>query len=165
MKLRRRTKFFIVASALGIAFLAIVAWNATASMWVRIATSVVVYRLDPQLPKSETGDGAFPIRPYESWTPILEQRLVTGADATAIRKAFLTATESEAGGALCHEPPYGLAFYCGPFEIYRTSVCFECNNYYDWYRFEYGWRTFSPRASELLDVLNGILPLDAPRNL
>jgi hypothetical protein len=156
----RRRKMAWSAGAVVILTLAAVGvWSVPGSGWVRFSSSVTVCELDPALPKAEPSAEAFPIPPYKMWTPIRRLRRVSGAEAARIVRAFRSATTADGGQALCHEPAYGLVFQLGPIETFRTSVCFECNNYYDRVRSEYGWRGFSEHAPELFDALNDILPV------
>ena len=158
---RRRKVALSAATLITLAIATVVLWILPASTWVRLSSSVTICELDPTLPTVEASAAAFPIRPYNTWTPIRSSRQLSGSEAARIVRAFLDAANNDGGQALCHEPAYGLIFHLGPIETFRTSVCFECNNYYDRIRSEFRWRGFSDRAPELLDALATALPTSA----
>jgi hypothetical protein len=99
----------------------------------------------------------FPIRPYRSYSHILGQTTLFGADAQALASLWRSQRFDWGVQALCHYPAYGFRYYSGSKLIFETSVCYRCNNFYTptgWW----GFYTDTPQAADLLRRLRQIFP-------
>lgn len=113
-------------------------------------------------PSEEEEKGAFPIRPYQRFSPIVKQQELKGEDAMKIVKLWRGLTFDLWQQSLCHFPIYGLRFYQKDQMKFETSICIGCSNFYHpgakggstWH----GFHTRDEPGKAFVDHLNSILP-------
>jgi hypothetical protein len=112
-------------------------------------------------PAGAEGKGTFPVRAYGSDYPVYGTATITGADARKAAELW-TYTPKSGGGAMCHEPPYGIRMYAGEKLRFESSICWACSNFYiesfpGTYTF-YGFYAESQSAKDLLALFDSKLP-------
>lgn len=72
-----------------------------------------IFLLDGKPDKNATTE--FPIRPYNAYATILDQKTLSGAAAETLATHWRELVFAQDYSALCHYPGYGLRFYRGSF--------------------------------------------------
>jgi hypothetical protein len=74
----------------------------------------------------------FPIPPFQGNARIITQKAVQPADLESFKTAIATllTAKNEVPGAFCHYPIHGIKVYQAGTQIFQTSLCWECGNYY-----------------------------------
>jgi hypothetical protein len=112
-------------------------------------------------PFDESG-ATFPILPYRKATKVLKRLTVKGPDAADLQRLMAaTLKKGDAGGAAaCHFPIHGLQFFKGDSQLYATSLCWKCANYYVQYPDEYDTAQWlGMQNPDLEKLMNKILPV------
>lgn len=99
---------------------------------IQHADRIEIYLLDFDLSTEPAPDRErFPILPYQKESAILKQTSLSEEQRTELKKLFASVLAmADVEGALCHYPIHGVAFYRGSGLLLRTSLCWECQNYY-----------------------------------
>lgn len=121
---------------------------------------------DDEKPKRRATNNTFPVRPYSLHADIHAHATLQGDACDELRSAWQSLAFDRLGGALCHEPAYGLRFFRGDDLLFETTVCWKCQNFYlprydsDERRFTHGWYGFADdeNAKALLALLQSHLP-------
>jgi hypothetical protein len=170
--MRKRTKIMLVGVATLFLISGIVAWQwrpLLRAYYAHCANSVTrslprcdrveVFHLGGES-ESDASTG-FPVWPYEDFSPILDRKTLTGADAESLGALWRSQTFGWEYQALCHTPVYGFRFYRGTTLKFETSLCFHCSNFYVTTLGGSGWWGFDTKtsqASNLLARLQQIFP-------
>lgn len=123
-------------------------------------TKVKVYRLGKSVEKSS--DDTFPILPYKSFAQIDGRTELTGDQLRTFTEIWRGMAPNFHFQSLCHEPVFAVEFFEDEKRVFRTSICWHCNNFYiellpgsaTWYGFDAN----SPGAQRLLKYFEGIIP-------
>lgn len=121
-----------------------------------------IYCLGELPAKSRDG---FPIRPYDENAQIVTSRLLTTSESQTLAQLWRT-RHFGGGGALCHEPAYGIRFFHDRTMVLETSLCWMCANCF--VKDSSGsrlWIGFSDPNDELLKALEKLLPRDSKKPL
>lgn len=99
---------------------------------IQHADRIEIYLLDFDLSVDPASDKSlFPILPYQKQSAILKQTSLSEEQRKELTKLFASVLEMpDVEGAFCHYPIHGVAFYLGEGLLFRTSLCWECQNYY-----------------------------------
>ena len=74
----------------------------------------------------------FPIVPYDCFSKILKSKTLEGDSLVSCREAVAEILNQGGigGGALCHFPIHGVRLFMGEWEVFQTSLCWKCGNYF-----------------------------------
>ncbi|YCM44768.1 hypothetical protein V2O64_01890 [Verrucomicrobiaceae bacterium 227] len=74
----------------------------------------------------------FPIVPYDCFSKILKSKTLDGDSLMSCREAVAEILNQGGigGGALCHFPIHGVRLFMGEREVFQTSLCWKCGNYF-----------------------------------
>lgn len=103
----------------------------------------------------------FPIPPFQGNARVITQKAVQPADLESFKAAiatFLSGKRNE-GGVFCHYPIHGIRVYQAGTQIFQTSLCWNCGNYYVEYPDGPAIEEMSQRSPELEKLFNTVLPI------
>lgn len=126
---------------------------------------VEVYYLDGET-EADSATG-FPVRPYGSFSRILEQKTLRGQEAEEFAELWRSQLFGHEYQSLCHYPAFGFRFYRGSTLKFETSVCFNCDNFYVTSLGRSYWHGFASgtqKGDELLNRLQEIFPASIQEN-
>lgn len=90
------------------------------------------FTMDREVPDGQE-DNYFSIKPYKSFSKILDRKRLKANDIISCRSAtveLLNESDDHNGGAMCHFPIHGIRLFKGEEVIFETSICWKCSNYY-----------------------------------
>ncbi len=129
------------------------------------ADKIEVFLLDFSIPEVEsesvTGIETFPIAPYEKDTRIVKKVELQPGDLKVFSEAVASALSSKGGegGVLCHYPIHGIKVFRAGHQIFQTSLCWKCGNYYVEFPDTASWQQMSGSFMQLKELLEKHLPI------
>lgn len=111
--------------------------------------------------ESVTGIETFPILPYAKDTRIIKKSVVGPAELKDFSQAVaaaLTGQENE-GGVMCHYPIHGIKIFSANENIFQTSLCWACGNYFVEYPNGASWDQMTMGFGQLKDLLDKHMPI------
>lgn len=123
-------------------------------------TSVKVYRIGKSAEVASTD--TFPIIPYGSFARIEGRAEITGDQLKQFTGLWRGMAPNFRNQSLCHHPVFAVEFFEGKKRVFRTSLCWQCNNFYiellpgtaTWYGFD----ADSPGALRVLKYFEELIP-------
>ncbi|HSI07487.1 MAG TPA: hypothetical protein VK985_02770 [Rariglobus sp.] len=123
-------------------------------------TSVKVYRIGKSAEVSSAD--TFPIIPYGSFALIEGRAEITGDQLKGFTYLWREMYPDFRRQSLCHNPVFAVEFFEGEKRVFRTSLCWHCNNFYvellpgsaTWYGFDGD----SPGARRVLKYFEELIP-------
>jgi hypothetical protein len=123
-------------------------------------TSVKAYRIGKSAEVSSAD--TFPIIPYGSFSHIEGRAEITGDKLKEFTDIWRGLNPCFRRQSLCHNPVFAVEFFEGEKRVFRTSLCWHCNNFYvellpgsaTWYGFDGD----SPGALRVLEYFEELIP-------
>lgn len=74
----------------------------------------------------------FPIPPFQGNARVITKKAVQPADLESFKAVIVTllSSKNDDGGVFCHYPIHGIKAYQAGIQVFQTSLCWNCGNYY-----------------------------------